>query len=388
VSKRTTRLLAGAPWAVASLLLSSCAARDASPVGAVAEWQVDSAAVFTIGLLDGDSVYQLYRVQDVAELPDSGVVLVNGGTSELRLYDTQGRYLRTLGVQGEGPGEFTALTNVIPRGDTLYAYDRMSGRLTLFLQSGSFVRDVSLRTHAGMSPPTLAGLLGDGSAVGWVGGRLAGDELASGFQRSSAALLRIGAGQSDTLGEFPGAESNIQVQRQGSQIAAISIMRSPFNRTFLAGAGGDRIYASPTDSAVIRVWDGAGGVLQPLRWEEAPRPIDDALVEAIVEREIARLDGPAAEGYRRSVLESPRPPTAPVFDKLLLGPDGEVWVRRFADPGAADTEWLVFGADQALCARVHMPHGREIRAVGRERVYTLERDEYDVEYVRAYPVRR
>ena len=139
---------------------------------------------------------------------------------------------------------------------------------------------------------------------------------------------------------------------------------------------------------MIYVWDNSGEPVDTLRWDEQPRPIDDALVAAVVEQETKYLDATAAAQRRRSLEEDPRPATAPVFDRLLLGPDGEVWVRRFDDPRAEASEWLVFGEDGELGARVRTPHEREIRAVGRDRVYTVELDEYDVEYVQAYPLRR
>ena len=48
-----------------------------------------------------------------------------------------------------------------------------------------------------------------------------------------------------------------------------------------------------------------------------------------------------------------------------------------------DTWW-----SGSLLARASLPRAHELRAVGRTRVYTVERDEYDVEYVRAYPLRK
>jgi len=183
-------------------------------------------------------------------------------------------------------------------------------------------------------------------------------------------------------------EGDIRSGRQTGGSMTVAISLAPFNRSFLAAAADDRIYAAPTDSAVLYVWGSDGMPLDTLRWGETPQPVDDALVAAVADRETANLDAADAAQRRRSLLEDPRPATAPVFDKLVLGPDGEVWVRRFDDPRTAASEWLVFGEDGELRARVRTPHRQEIRAVGRERVYTLERDEYDVEYVRAYQLRR
>src|SRR5512140_3947795 len=129
-------------WPAAASLLVACGANDSGPAGArAAAWQVDTSAILEIGRAQGDSVYQLYRVRGIVELPGGGIALANAGSSEVRLYDATGRFLRALGREGEGPGEFTSLRNLVLRGDTLYAYDRVAGLLTRFLLSGAYLGD-------------------------------------------------------------------------------------------------------------------------------------------------------------------------------------------------------------------------------------------------------
>jgi len=180
----------------------------------------------------------------------------------------------------------------------------------------------------------------------------------------------------------------IQTRHLGGGASTMTGWFWSFYRVFLSVAAGDRIYAAPTDSAVIYVWDGSGAPLDTLRWDDLPRPLDAALATALFERETANLEPAEWEQERKAFREAVLPATAPVFDRLVLGPDGELWVRRFDQPGAEISEWLVFAADGSLRARARIPLEREIRAVSRERVYTVERDEYDVEYVRGYTLHR
>jgi hypothetical protein len=349
---------------------------------AVATWQVDTVAVFQVGHREGEPAYQLYQVVGIAELPDGAVAIANRGSSEIRLYDASGRFVRALGRDGAGPGEFSGLLNLVARGDTLYAYDMMFGRLTRFLSSGAYLDDSVLRPEGTWIAPRFLGLVRDGAVAAWTIHNLPSGD---GFQRYSAVLLRIDQDRTaDTLGLFPGDEMIFQRRRLGGGTSTMTSWSWSFYRRFLAVAGGDRIFAAPNDSAVVYVWDGSGVPLDTLRWDDLPQPLDDALATALFERATAKLEPAEREKEREVFREAARPETAPVFSWLVLGPDGELWVRRFDQPGAEMSEWLVFRQDGSLQARARIPMTRVIRAVSRERIYTVELDEYDVEYVRGY----
>jgi hypothetical protein len=87
-------------------------------------------------------------------------VIANAGTHELRFFDRSGSFIRSVGGQGEGPGEFTALGSIALRGDSLVAYDRRSLRFTVFDRDGEYV---------GTTPPgdTFVGLLADGTLISY-----------------------------------------------------------------------------------------------------------------------------------------------------------------------------------------------------------------------------
>ena len=51
----------------------------------------------------------LHYARDATKLSDGRIVVANGGSDELRIFDRSGTHVGTWGGQGEGPGEFTAL---------------------------------------------------------------------------------------------------------------------------------------------------------------------------------------------------------------------------------------------------------------------------------------
>lgn len=67
-------------------------------------WTIPNTPSSSIGVMDGDPNYTLFRVQGAVGLPDGGTVVAEGD-ARLRYYDADGRHVRTLDRQGEGPGE-------------------------------------------------------------------------------------------------------------------------------------------------------------------------------------------------------------------------------------------------------------------------------------------
>ena len=90
----------------------------------VGEWQLGPEPLVEIGVLNGEAPYQLFRVADAARLGDGRIVVINGGTNELRVYGADGGHLATWGGEGEGPGEFLLMQSLVRwPGDSLAVWD-------------------------------------------------------------------------------------------------------------------------------------------------------------------------------------------------------------------------------------------------------------------------
>ena len=152
--------------------------------------------------------------------PAGRYVVADGSDKVLRLFDSGGAAAGQVGRPGSGPGEFTALLGGGALGDSLYGYDVLSAKLTVFDNAGRYARDVVVTRPGEATPMTLRAL--DDSLL-----------LVSGFVVGAHTrdLLRI-------------------VRRDGS------VRSSFYNR-----AG----YFTPEDAGLIQssvvVADGGGGVV-------------------------------------------------------------------------------------------------------------------------------
>jgi hypothetical protein len=59
-----------------------------------------------IGVEEGDEYYQLYRPHDIKVADNGDIYVIDWRENHLRVYDGDGKYLRTVAKKGRGPGEF------------------------------------------------------------------------------------------------------------------------------------------------------------------------------------------------------------------------------------------------------------------------------------------
>jgi hypothetical protein len=108
---------------------------------AVPIWSVSPDPTLEIGVVHGDSNYELDRAFSSLRLGDGTIVVSNAGSNELRFFDNNGRFLKNVGGSGRGPGEFARLSRIYRHGtDSILASDRGPNSLTVFDTAGNFGR--------------------------------------------------------------------------------------------------------------------------------------------------------------------------------------------------------------------------------------------------------
>ncbi|NKB90571.1 MAG: 6-bladed beta-propeller [Acidobacteria bacterium] len=103
----------------------------------------------SIGVDVGEDEYMLGRIGSIA-VTDNVVVLADTQTPSVRMYDTDGRYLRAIGTgPGQGPGEYQAPVLVAADPDgTVFVFDPNGRRLTAFDEHGEVLEDWEVQDAA------------------------------------------------------------------------------------------------------------------------------------------------------------------------------------------------------------------------------------------------
>lgn len=129
-------------------------------------WTVRAAPALAIGVEDGEAAYRFDGIAGAVRLGDGRIVVADGGTRQVRIFDAAGRHLTTSGREGAGPGEYGALNGLaLGPGDTLLAVDGMQNRVTLLDAGGRRVRVVTMPNAPGGAPLWYVGRLRGGDLL-------------------------------------------------------------------------------------------------------------------------------------------------------------------------------------------------------------------------------
>lgn len=351
-------------------------------------WSVVPEPVLELGVAEGDPRYQFGAVGDAVRLGDGTLVVSDVQANELRAYDARGRYLRTLGRQGSGPGEFNGIVSafLLP-GDSIAVYDGLAGRLTVFAPGGALARTANLAPLDGRLPPKPLGAFGDGSLV-----------VAPAFNprftasprpsRDTMPLARYSAqgAQTASLGHILGEETVTIVGGSGENRFA-SRGPVPFGRGTHVAVAGTRLLIADAARYELAEHGADGRLVRLVRRAAQPEPVTDVDRAAWAEQR----QGSAGDRFRQMreglAAATPFPEHKSWFAGVRLDAEGNAWVQRHAAPGAG-TPWDVFDAEGRLLGTVTVPAGLRVTQIGADFVVGVWTDELDVPHVRVHRLHR
>lgn len=336
-----------------------------------------------------------------------GIVVDAGGVMyvlesqdrQIRVYDEQGRRLRTIGRQGDGPGEFRNATLIGLRHDTLAVGDLNLGRVTFFTRTGELLETLLmpplwLQPIPGVSVMAApVRFRGDGFATNIVRTIMPPEPRSDSFWVPQVVLDRRGQ-ITDTLrlerwGLFwsrirvgnrdvnlPSGPSAAPLYIDGQEdtyvidrpVAAVR-NRAAFTVTRMTAAG-DTVYQR-------------GIRYRPLTF---PAEVMDSIVAQAVRphlRNQAADSGTIAAAIRGAMsLPAYQPPIA----QGRIGADDVLWLRLH-DEGAEQQRWVLLGPDGRLLGGLSLPRGVMIHWSSGERAWAAVRDEFDVPWLVRYRLR-
>ena len=314
--------------------------------------------------------HNFYGVGSLRRLSTGSLVVANRGSNEIRLFSADGVFVRSAGGDGQGPGEFTNLQQIVLAGDSIIAQD-IRARVTLFGPDLEHIRTLRLDDD-------IRGLryLGRGTMV--VQAVLHFPEL-YGLVRYPEALLLydLEGTRGDSIGSTPGAESYVTEILSGTPL---------FVRQALVETHEGKIYSGASDHMQIEELDSRGETVRILRIPDFPLSLTAEQVEA--ERQ-ARLDIPLPQGVTSlpphlvEALENmPSPETRPAYSSMRVDPTGAIWLRPFlgfSEEGGPE-DWQVLGPDGTWLGSVEVPANFRVMDIGVDEILGVWTDELDVQH--------
>lgn len=131
---------------VASVAVGSCAreheARSIEESAGASSWQVGSVPSMLIGSEEAEE-YEFSTIAGSGKLPSGQWYVFDRASNQLRFYDEHGRFIRRVGRNGEGPGEFryVLFASTTAAGNVLI-HDALLRRLTAVGSDGRVLNTI------------------------------------------------------------------------------------------------------------------------------------------------------------------------------------------------------------------------------------------------------
>jgi hypothetical protein len=333
------------------------------------EWQVGEVTA-AFDSADVVSVIGALRLMD-------GTVVAAEESGPRLLFFTPDGAVRSVGRNGDGPGEFRLL-QAIGRGpgDTVWAYDYSHARVTRFTPAGDLVDIIALTPPM---PSALAlGSLDDGSLILAGQWRTNAARRVEGLVRDTVAIVRyVGGVLTDTIGTAPGREFMQYAEPGGRFVMGTAIMPRRMSATvwgasvIIGDQIGHELRTVGTDRVVRRL----------IRWSGPDLVLSEADVSAWVAERIAVAHPDQRESLRGLLAAAPAPARRPSYDRMLADASSHLWVAEYAVQDDEPSRWDVFDPSGAWLGPVLMPDGFRPLDIGANWVLGVRQDLSGVERI-------
>jgi len=198
--------------------------------------------------------------------PAGDIFVVEMGNKRVQMFDAEGNYVRTIGKEGQGPGEFQFPFFVVEAPDGLGVYDMRNRRISVFSSDGAHLDDNLVRLPLFTN---IVDSLGDGSFIA-----LGSERDEQGNQTFQLNRYDIEGEELAELVGLPGEPAGIE-ERMEDPVGRLQaqINRSAYSRPQYA-ASAERVFVAPSAQYEVLAMTPAGEPLWALRvaWPAPPYP--------------------------------------------------------------------------------------------------------------------
>lgn len=336
--------------------------------------------VFRVGDDESNEATWFSTIRGVGRLSDGSVAVIDRTSAEIRIFDPDGRHVRSMGRRGEGPAEFRSAWKlwVLP-GDTLWAGDYRPWRYNVFTRDGEWVRAVQMNPIYG-NPSRRGGVLDNGVSINTVEKR----PVPRDYRTPDTVVVEVHGRD----GERTGTLGRILHTTYGPDG-----MYRLFTASAVVEAGGTTIALARTNEPEVRLHDEELRLRRIVRWADADRDVGGADVRAWRDDYIESRGGRNSPEWRESddMVVSDDVPAADVFPAMRsvkIGRDGRLWVLPYQKPRGERARWMGFDGDGGfMCHLEHDHAGLTVYEFGADYWLGTQADELGVEVVVVFGLR-
>jgi hypothetical protein len=299
--------------------------------------------------------YLFYRVGDIQVDIEGNIYVLDTGNHRLQVFDKSGKYLRTIGKRGQGPGEFNTPTSLQLDDETgnIFVKDNMLRKIIIFEKKGKYIdKDIHLFE-------LLNYFYLDSDRCIWGKFSLPGINV---MYRSIKKLTLTGKVEK-TFAEFPYHIQRIEISktREGNTTSLLAAMVNTGYEDDLFISKVDNhtfIYGHSKKYELVAV-DKAGNLLFMIRKDEPPIKITKNERERIKNR---IKEGIMMQGHYVPEISLKFPDYKAHFYSIITDDKSRIYVRKNPLPRYSNTnhEYDVFNREGLYLYNLHLDHYPEV----------------------------
>ncbi|HEY5545547.1 MAG TPA: 6-bladed beta-propeller [Gemmatimonadaceae bacterium] len=271
-----------------------------------------------------DGPYLFSDIRGLAPGSNGSIFVLDYRTQEIRLFDSQGRFVKRVARRGNGPGEISNANGLLPAPNgEVWVNDPQNARWTVFSPAGEFVRQhIMLILSYGYIWDAMidpSGVIYDPVSVPSAGGKYR--NVVRRVRANGQVIDSLPARECEQRGTGDRPTVFEARSKTGSRVSDIPFLPSPVSAWDRRGF----IWCSSRDRyEVIQIRAQRGDTVRRVTLDAAPFPVSKAERDSAVERirtSFTKMGAPEPD-YSRIPTVKPAIITIDVDDR------GRLWVRR------------------------------------------------------------
>lgn len=343
--------------AIVSVAITGCSG-DATANTSSPLWTVAAAPALEIDT-ETDPMASLGDVNGVARLPDGSIVVADRPNAALKFFDADGKFVRAVGKNGTGPGEFGYLATMLRCGDSLFVNDITTRKMMVFSANGEFVRQFEILGDTVGQLPYHTACSADGVFIN------------NGWDRNRTPPAKAGPGRG-IVPYWTSTATGAVRNRLGQHAWSDRWMTPggsgplPLGRDPVVAASRSHFYIGTADSFHINVYALDGAPQAPIQKSGATRATTAADIERYKMLDTLGKSRTASAEQVRYWNSIEFPEMLPAYTAFVVDSDDNLWVRSFPPADGGATDWTVFSPDGAEIAHLALPQDFAVYEIGRD----------------------
>jgi len=347
------------------------------------DWAIGAELEILAGSLDSPPQSSFDHVAGVARSQSGEIVVLDGGMrSRLTVLSSSGEFLRTIGRNGEGPGEFGWVTSVqIGANDSLFVFDAGRQRLLVFSPDGIWVRSAEYRPVEGERLRTVTHLGGKT----WLGrgmdtplpaplNQIVQDTIILGLLDPTLEHL-------DLLAALPSLMST------GVNLGGrTGVGAAAFTPIALHATWGSCIFVSTADTSSIQVYSTDGEYLRSFQGPGTRRPVTKQHIEDYVDNRLRGAPKDRQEALRPGFLAAGHAESLPFYFQMLTDRWGYLWLQEYAPPDGLGSHWFVVTPSGRVVTEFVLPESLRVYDIYDDGLLGRTSGEFDEEMIVSLPL--